>query len=222
MSISENVGALSNYFAKVLSGRMYSTLRSGGKKILKQMPTMWELARRSEEMMKGMVLPGTLFEELGLQLHRARSNGHDIKELVTTLRNMRNLEGPAAAARGHQEGQGLRPGGKGSDQVAWPGSVRSGQRHHLQGKGHRPYLLAGVRPVAVRHGRARSAHRRHHARDARRLGHGRILEEVSAALFRRGHRRTACRDVRGRPRLRGLQARWSLSTPRSCNAPTTS
>ena len=52
MSISENVGALSNYFAKVLSGRMYSTLRSGGKKILKQMPTMWELARRSEEMMK--------------------------------------------------------------------------------------------------------------------------------------------------------------------------
>src|SRR3954471_23346484 len=51
MSISENVGALSNYFAKVLSGRMYSTLRSGGKKILRQMPTMWELARRSEEMM---------------------------------------------------------------------------------------------------------------------------------------------------------------------------
>src|SRR5690242_20946389 len=93
MSISENVGALSNYFAKVLSGRMYSTLRSGGKKILKQMPTMWELARRSEEMMKGMVLPGTIFEELGFN-YIGPMNGHDIKELVATLRNMRNLKGP--------------------------------------------------------------------------------------------------------------------------------
>src|SRR5689334_21249923 len=88
MSISENVGALSNYFAKVLSGRMYSTLRSGGKKILKQMPTMWELARRSEEMMKGMVLPGTLFEEFGFNFI-GPINGHDIKALVTNLRNMR-------------------------------------------------------------------------------------------------------------------------------------
>src|SRR5690349_11188863 len=93
MSISENVGALSNYFAKVLSGRMYSTLRSGGKKILRQMPTMWELARRSEEMMKGMVMPGTIFEELGFN-YVGPMNGHDIKELVVTLRNMRNLKGP--------------------------------------------------------------------------------------------------------------------------------
>src|SRR4029078_2477334 len=90
MSISENVGALSNYFAKVLSGRMYSTLRSGGKKMLKQMPTMWELERRSEEMRKGMVLPGTIFEELGFN-YIGPMDGHDIKELVTTLRNMRSL-----------------------------------------------------------------------------------------------------------------------------------
>src|SRR6202050_2915017 len=61
MSISENVGALSNYFARALSGRMYAHLRAGGKKVLRQMPVVWELARRSEEHLKGMVLPGTLF-----------------------------------------------------------------------------------------------------------------------------------------------------------------
>ena len=71
MSISENVGALSNYLARALSGRMYSHLRESGKKVLRQMPTVWELARRSEEHLKGMVLPGTLVRGNGLQLHRA-------------------------------------------------------------------------------------------------------------------------------------------------------
>ncbi|HUA89955.1 MAG TPA: 1-deoxy-D-xylulose-5-phosphate synthase N-terminal domain-containing protein, partial [Steroidobacteraceae bacterium] len=65
MSISENVGALSNYFARVLSGRLYAHLREGSKKVLRPMPTVWELARRSEEHVKGMVLPGTMFEEMG-------------------------------------------------------------------------------------------------------------------------------------------------------------
>src|SRR5437868_2993850 len=66
MSISENVGALSNHFARVLSGRVYAHLREGGKKVLRQMPTVWELARRSEEHLKGMVLPGTMREGSGL------------------------------------------------------------------------------------------------------------------------------------------------------------
>ena len=66
MSISENVGAMSNYLARVLSGAIYSHLREGSKKVLERMPTVWELARRSEEHFKGMVLPGTLFEEMGL------------------------------------------------------------------------------------------------------------------------------------------------------------
>ena len=155
MSISENVGALSNYFAKVLSGRMYSTLRSGGKKILKQMPTMWELARRSEEMMKGMVLPGTHLRGAGLQLHRPhgrprhQGTGEDPAQHAQSHR-------AAAAARGDAQGQGLRPGGKGSHQVARAGPVRPEERHDLQGKGHGPYLLADLRPVAVRHGGARS------------------------------------------------------------------
>ena len=118
MSISENVGALSNYFAKVLSGRMYSTLRSGGKKMLKQMPTMWELARRSEEMMKGMVLPGTIFEELGFN-YIGPMNGHDIKELVTTLRNMRNLKGPQLLHVATRKGKGYEPAEK--DPIKWHG-----------------------------------------------------------------------------------------------------
>jgi len=118
MSISENVGALSNYFAKVLSGRMYSTLRSGGKKILKQMPTMWELARRSEEMMKGMVLPGTLFEEFGFNFI-GPINGHDIKALVTNLRNMRHLEGPQLLHVVTKKGKGYDPAEK--DPIKWHG-----------------------------------------------------------------------------------------------------
>jgi 1-deoxy-D-xylulose-5-phosphate synthase len=118
MSISENVGALSNYFAKVLSGRMYSTLRSGGKKILKQMPTMWELARRSEEMMKGMVLPGTLFEEFGFNFI-GPINGHDIKALVTNLRNMRNLQGPQLLHVVTKKGKGYDPAEK--DPIKWHG-----------------------------------------------------------------------------------------------------
>jgi 1-deoxy-D-xylulose-5-phosphate synthase len=118
MSISENVGALSNYFAKVLSGRMYSTLRSGGKKFLKPMPTMWELARRSEEMMKGMVLPGTLFEELGFN-YIGPMDGHDIKELVKTLRNMRNLKGPQLLHVATRKGKGYEPAEK--DPIKWHG-----------------------------------------------------------------------------------------------------
>jgi 1-deoxy-D-xylulose-5-phosphate synthase len=118
MSISENVGALSNYFAKVLSGRMYSTLRSGGKKMLKQMPTMWELARRSEEMMKGMVLPGTIFEELGFN-YIGPMDGHDIKKLVQTLRNMRHLTGPQLLHVVTRKGKGYDPAEK--DPIKWHG-----------------------------------------------------------------------------------------------------
>jgi 1-deoxy-D-xylulose-5-phosphate synthase len=88
MSISENVGAMSNYFARILSGRTYATLREGSKKVLRQMPTVWELARRSEEHMKGMVLPGTLFEELGFN-YIGPIDGHDIDTLVARVRSTR-------------------------------------------------------------------------------------------------------------------------------------
>ena len=93
MSISENVGALSNQFARALSGRVYAHLREGGKKVLRPMPAVWELARRSEEHLKGMVLPGTLFEEMGFN-YIGPMDGHDVKALVQTLRNIRKLRGP--------------------------------------------------------------------------------------------------------------------------------
>ncbi|MEZ5473762.1 MAG: 1-deoxy-D-xylulose-5-phosphate synthase [Steroidobacteraceae bacterium] len=118
MSISENVGAMSNYFAKVLSGRTYSGLRESGKKILKQMPTAWELARRSEEHMKGMVLPGTLFEELGFN-YIGPMDGHDIKALVATLKNVRKLKGPQFLHVVTRKGKGYAPAE--ADPIKWHG-----------------------------------------------------------------------------------------------------
>ena len=87
MSISNNVGALSNYFARLLSGKLYASLREGGKKVLRQMPTVWELARRSEEHMKGMVLPGTVFEEMGMN-YIGPIDGHDLSALLATPESM--------------------------------------------------------------------------------------------------------------------------------------
>src|SRR3981189_3553292 len=108
MSISENVGALSNYLARALSGRMYSHLRESGKKVLRQMPTVWELARRSEEHLKGMVLPGTLFEEMGFN-YIGPIDGHDVKALVSTLSNLRQLHGPQFLPVVTRKGKGYAP-----------------------------------------------------------------------------------------------------------------
>jgi len=93
MSISPNVGGLSNYFAKVLSGKFYTTVKSNSKKVLSSMPSVWELACRAEEHMKGMVVPGTLFEELGFN-YIGPIDGHNIPTLLTTLENIKHLSGP--------------------------------------------------------------------------------------------------------------------------------
>src|ERR1700742_3322340 len=118
MSISENVGALSNYLARALSGKMYSHLRESGKKVLRQMPTVWELARRSEEHLKGMVLPGTLFEEMGFN-YVGPIDGHDIKALVETLRNLQNLRGPQFLHVVTRKGKGYAPAE--ADPIKWHG-----------------------------------------------------------------------------------------------------
>jgi len=118
MSISENVGALSNYLARALSGRMYSHLRESGKKVLRQMPTVWELARRSEEHLKGMVLPGTLFEEMGFN-YIGPIDGHDVKALVSTLRNLRKLRGPQFLHVVTRKGKGYAPAE--ADPIKWHG-----------------------------------------------------------------------------------------------------
>ena len=118
MSISENVGALSSQLARALSGRMYAHLREGGKKVLRQMPTVWELARRSEEHLKGMVLPGTLFEELGFN-YIGPVDGHDVRSLVTTLRNLRQLHGPQFLHVVTRKGKGYAPAE--ADPIKWHG-----------------------------------------------------------------------------------------------------
>ena len=118
MSISENVGALSNQFARALSGRVYAHLREGGKKVLQQMPTVWELARRSEEHLKGMVLPGTLFEELGFN-YIGPMDGHDVKALVSTLSNVRKLRGPQLLHVVTRKGKGYAPAE--ADPIKWHG-----------------------------------------------------------------------------------------------------
>ena len=93
MSISSPVGALNNYLAKLLSGRFYSAMRRGSEKVLKGMPPVLEFTRRAEEHVKGMVTPGTMFEEFGFN-YIGPIDGHDLDVLVTTLGNIRNLEGP--------------------------------------------------------------------------------------------------------------------------------
>jgi 1-deoxy-D-xylulose-5-phosphate synthase len=109
MSISPNVGALNNYLAKILSGRFYSTVRQGGKELLKRrMPSVWELARRAEEHVKGMVAPGTLFEELGFN-YIGPIDGHDLDTLVTTLRNLRKTSGPRFLHVVTKKGKGYLP-----------------------------------------------------------------------------------------------------------------
>jgi 1-deoxy-D-xylulose-5-phosphate synthase len=118
MSISENVGALSNYFARLLSGRMYSHLRAGGKRVLRSMPSAWKLARRSEVHAKGMVLPGTLFEEMGFN-YIGPVDGHDVDALVTTLGNMRTLPGPQLLHVVTQKGKGYAPAE--ADPIKWHG-----------------------------------------------------------------------------------------------------
>ncbi len=118
MSISNNVGAMSNYFARLLSGRIYATRREGGKKVLRQMPTVWELARRSEEHVKGMILPGTVFEELGLN-YIGPIDGHDLTALLATLENMRDLKGPQLLHVVTRKGKGYAPAE--ADPIKWHG-----------------------------------------------------------------------------------------------------
>ncbi len=108
MSISPNVGGLSNHLARVLSGKFYSTVRENSKKVLRSMPPVWELARRAEEHMKGMVVPGTLFEELGFN-YIGPVDGHDTETLVQTLRNLRALNGPQFLHVVTRKGKGYEP-----------------------------------------------------------------------------------------------------------------
>ena len=108
MSISPNVGALARRFAQVLSGKLYTSVREGGKKALRRMPTVRELARRAEEHMKGLVVPGTLFEEFGFN-YIGPIDGHDLQALLSTLRNLQALQGPQLLHIITRKGKGYAP-----------------------------------------------------------------------------------------------------------------
>ena len=108
MSISPNVGAMSKYLSRIWSGKIYSSVREGSKKVLGAIPTAWELARRAEEHVKGMIVPGTLFEELGFSYY-GPIDGHNLADLVPLIRNMQQLSGPRLLHIVTQKGKGYPP-----------------------------------------------------------------------------------------------------------------
>ncbi|MDG6827206.1 1-deoxy-D-xylulose-5-phosphate synthase [Glaesserella parasuis] len=109
MSISENVGALNNHLARLFTGSLYGTLREGGKKLLSGIPSIKEFVRKTEEHVKGFVSPvGTMFETLGFN-YIGPIDGHDIEELVSTLKNMRNMSGPQFLHIKTKKGKGYTP-----------------------------------------------------------------------------------------------------------------
>lgn len=126
MSISENVGALNNHLAQVLSGSLYTSIREGGKKVLSGVPPIKELVRRTEEHLKGMVVPGTLFEEFGFN-YIGPVDGHDVNELVKTLKNMRELKGPQFLHIMTKKGKGYEPAEK--DPIGYHGVPKFDPSH---------------------------------------------------------------------------------------------
>ena len=108
MSISPNVGAMSKYLSSIWSGKVYSSLRSGSKKVLKRIPSALELAKRAEEHVKGMVTPGTLFEELGFS-YFGPIDGHNLADLLSLIRNLQQLSGPRILHIVTRKGKGYPP-----------------------------------------------------------------------------------------------------------------
>jgi 1-deoxy-D-xylulose-5-phosphate synthase len=107
MSISPPVGALTNYLARLLSGRMYDTAKRASEHVLKRLPIAWELAKRAEEHVKGMVTPSTLFEEFGFN-YIGPIDGHDLDALIPTLTNINKLRGPQFLHVITRKGQGYK------------------------------------------------------------------------------------------------------------------
>jgi len=107
MSISPAVGGLNRYLARLMSGRFYAAAKQAGKQVLKKFPPVFELAKKFEEHAKGMVVPGTLFEEFGLN-YIGPIDGHDLDSLIPTLQNIKALEGPQFLHVVTRKGQGYK------------------------------------------------------------------------------------------------------------------
>jgi len=106
MSISKNVGALNKYLTRLISGKVYSTMKSTSLNLLKGLPRLQEFAKRSEEHLKGMILPGTLFEELGID-YFGPIDGHDLPTLIKTLQNLKSQSKPRLLHIITTKGRGL-------------------------------------------------------------------------------------------------------------------
>ena len=131
MSISENVGALNNYLARLMSGRFYAAARKAGEKVLRVIPPVLDFARRAEEHVKGMVTPGTLFEEFGFN-YIGPIDGHDLDVLVPTLANLRKLDGPQFLHVVTRKGKGYAPAEE--DPILYHGVTKFDPRAGIQPK----------------------------------------------------------------------------------------
>ena len=168
MSISPNVGAMSKYLARIWSGKIYTSMRAGSKKLLKKIPSAWELARRTEEHLKGMMVPGTLFEELGFSYY-GPIDGHNLNDLIGLIKNLQKIPGPRILHIVTQKGKGYAPaeadickfhgvGPFDPETGQSPSSTKTGVQSYTQifsdwlvKKGHEDPLLQAITP-AMREG----------------------------------------------------------------------
>jgi len=157
MSISPNVGAMNKYLARMMTGKLFSGARESTKSVLSKVPTMLELARRTEEHVKGMVVPSSLFEELGFNYY-GPVDGHDVISLVAVLKNLRELKGPVFLHAVTKKGHGYKFAEEGA--------------HEFQVKP--PNLYQSLWKLALRHGRTGRKTSGHYACHARRFGYGGI------------------------------------------------
>jgi 1-deoxy-D-xylulose-5-phosphate synthase len=138
MSISPPVGALNNYLARLLSGRVYDRMRRGTEKVLGVAPPILELARRAEEHVKGMMSPSTLFEEFGFN-YIGPIDGHDLDVLVSTLSNIRQLQGPQFLHVITQKGHGFQPAEDNPGKYHGVGKFDPSNGQSLASKGKKTY-----------------------------------------------------------------------------------
>jgi 1-deoxy-D-xylulose-5-phosphate synthase len=180
MSISEPVGAFNNYLARMLSGQVYNYVRRGGKQMLSGCRRSREMAKRWESHTKGLVLPGTIFEEFGFN-YIGPIDGHDLDTLISTLNNVKALKGPQFLHVMTKKGFGYaRPRRIPSSITASPDSIR---QPASRANPPEAFLYADFWRLGLRHGRARSTPHVHHAGDARGFGLVRFSREYPNRYF---------------------------------------
>ena len=141
MSISENVGGMNRYLAKLLAGRFYQRVRETGKKALHGIKPLSEFVSRAEEHMKGMMLPGTLFEELGFN-YNGPIDGHDLPTLLSTLSNIKDLKGPQFLHIVTRKGKGYEPAE--NDPIAYHGVPIFDPKNNELPKGVKPKTYSNI------------------------------------------------------------------------------